>query len=114
MKLQRQTQWILPASSIADGGARDYQWTPYPRSNHVAYEAKHAHLPRVREALATLSGLKAKIYNNIQCDTRSWDNSSVVEKTVYLHDLQNWLESWPCASDIRKQKEEIPQILIPR
>lgn len=113
MKLKRVTILSQPAYEADIGGDHDLDWTPYPRSNQIAYAAKRAHLPQVRQGLADLTAIMLQI-EKLRHDKElesSFDLLMAKAEMPY-NQLQELLSSWPTASQV--EKEPISQLLILR
>lgn len=113
MKLKRVTILSQPAYEADIGGDHDLDWIPYPRSNQIAYAAKRAHLPQVRQGLADLTAIMLQI-EKLRHDKElesSFDLLMAKAEMPY-NQLQELLSSWPTASQV--EKEPISQLLILR
>jgi hypothetical protein len=113
MKLKKVATLSQPATRIDTNGDHDLDWTPYPRSNHITYPTKRAHLPEVRQGLAELTDIMLHI-ERLRYDKELSSNFNLLmaKAEVPYQQLQEWLAAWPSTLQIRK--EPISQILVLR
>ncbi|KAJ5232882.1 C6 transcription factor [Penicillium chermesinum] len=118
MKFQKIAQLPPPAFAVLGEDGRDYEWKPYPHSIHLTYPRQLARLPQVRQGLAELSCIMVKFQETLHSEGSLRGSASNAEAGCSIdslpHELQRWLEQWPSASTIKKEKEIMPQLLVPR
>ncbi|KAJ5974241.1 hypothetical protein N7481_011451 [Penicillium waksmanii] len=113
MKLKKVATLSQPATKIDTGGDHDFDWIPYPRSNHITYTTKRAHLPEVRQGLAELTDIMLHIEKlRYDKELNSDFDLLMARAEVPYHQLQEWLVAWPSTSQIGI--EPVSQILILR
>lgn len=113
MKLRKDANLASPICKVQLAGNRDFDWTPYPRSNKITYVSKPAHLPQVREGLAELTNIMMHVQGLFYDEglTRSFQ-ALLAEAEAPYNRLQRWLADWPDGSQVGKMP--IPQLLILR
>jgi len=113
MKLRKVTSLPPPISNILVGGAVDFEWTPYPRSNQITYATKLAHLPQLRQGMAELTDIVAHVQELLYDHSLATSIHDLSERAEGPYQrLQQWLANWPSTSQI--EKEPIPQVLTLR
>ncbi|KAJ6032138.1 Transcription factor [Penicillium herquei] len=112
-KLQKDPSMVQPLSSGDLGADNDFDWTPYPRSNQASYSNSPARLPLMRTGLAKLTEISIHIQELFDDENLREDFRSLLDKAEvpYTH-LEQWLASWPDASQIGQQST--PQLLVLR
>ncbi|KAJ5915938.1 transcriptional regulator family: Fungal Specific TF [Penicillium verhagenii] len=111
-KLQRENM-AQPLYDLEVGGDNDCDWTPYPRSNQITSATQPARLPQIRRGLCKLTEILAHIHRILDDEGLREEFSTLLGRAEDPYNrLQQWLATWPDASQI--EKEPIPQLLILR
>ncbi|KAJ5738832.1 Transcription factor [Penicillium malachiteum] len=112
-KLQKDPSMVQPLSNGDLGIDNDFDWIPYPRSNQASYATNPARLPLMRTGLTGLTEINIRIHELFDDENLREDFRCLLDKAEvpYTH-LEQWLVSWPDASQIGQQST--PQVIVLR
>ncbi|KAJ5705147.1 hypothetical protein N7536_000836 [Penicillium majusculum] len=113
IELQKIAPSAYPTSNVKLCGNEDLDWTPYPRSNSIAYDKKPACLPQVRDGLAEVNIILVDVQKLISDKSRGVSFKELWNRAQDPFDrLNSWLQRWPSVPEI--QRNSVPQVLLLR
>lgn len=104
---------VQPVLTGELGDDNDFDWIPYPRANQSRYHLQPALLPQIRTGIAKLTEIMIDIHQLLDEESLRENFQVLLDQAeVPYNRLEEWLATWPDASQIEKQP--LPQLLVLR